>query len=99
MTDFRKALVFTGIPHALVAVAIGVLLALLNPDLAETDGFTVVDIAFYIDFGLVAAAVIAWGILRRRGKQEIARGIKWGTGGGIALMLVLFIVASLLVEG
>ena len=95
MSDFRKALVFTAIPNALVAVAIGVL-ALLNPDLAETEGFTVVDIAFQVHFGLVAAAIIAWAILRKRGKQEIERGIKWGTGIGIVLLFVVFIIANLL---
>ena len=98
MSDFRKALSFTAVTHVLAAVAIGVL-ALLNPGLAETNGFTVIDIGFQVHFGLVAAAIIAWAIFRRRGKQEIARGIKWGTGIGISLLLVVFIIANLLGEG
>ncbi len=98
MSVFHRSLMFTAIPFVCVAIAIGVL-ALLNPDLAETEGFTVVDMAFYVGFGLIAAAIIAVAILRRKGKQEIARGIKWGNGIGIILLFVLFVVADLLGEG
>ena len=97
MSVFHRSRIFTAIPFVLVAVAIGVL-ALLNPDLAETEGFPVVDIAFYVGFGLVAAAITAVAVLRRKGKQEIARGIKWGNGIGIILLFVLFVVAELLGE-
>ncbi len=96
MRLFHRVLIFTALPHVLVAIAIGIL-ALLNPDPLPVIGeLDVVDISIYVHFGLVVAGMIAWVLFRRRGKQEIARGVKWGTWIGVALLLVVFVVASLM---
>jgi hypothetical protein len=47
---------------------------------------------------LVVVAIILWIIFRKQDKPEIARGIKWGTGISIVLMVILFILANVLRE-
>jgi hypothetical protein len=97
MSDFRKSLILSVIPHVLIAIGLIVcgVLVLVNRPLYLSP---TIDLLFQIHMGLVVIAIILWIIFRKRSKPEISRGIKWGTGIGIILMIVLFIGANIIHE-
>ena len=94
----RIALLATVIPFALIAIA-AIVVALLNPNFAETDGFTVVDIPFYVGFGLVVAGFISAIVFANKDKREITRGIIFGNVIGIIVLVIIFIVVDVLGGG
>ncbi len=94
----RIALLVTVIPIILLAIAIAVL-GLGNPDLAErviVEEFTIIDILLYVGFGLVVAAIISSILLTNKGKQEIAKGIRFGVVIDVIVLVIVFVVASAL---
>ncbi len=94
----RIALLVTVVPIILLAIAIAVF-GLGNPDFAEkviVEEFTIVDILLYVGFGLVVAAVISSILLTNKGKQEIAKGIRFGVVINIVVLVIVFVVADVL---
>ncbi len=94
----RIALLVTVIPIILLATAIAVL-GLGSPDFAEkviVEEFTMLDILLYVGFGLVVAAMISSILLANKGKQEIAKGIRFGVVIDVIVLVIVFVVASVL---
>ncbi len=94
----RIALLVTVIPIILLATAIAVL-GLGNPDFAErviVGEFTLLDILLYVGFGLVVAAIISSILLTNKGKQERAKGIRFGIIIDVVVLVIIFVVADVL---
>ena len=89
----RVAILATAIPPILFAIA-SVVLALLNPELLETEGINIVDICGQVSFGLLAIALISSIVFYIRRKREIAKGIAVGFGIGLVVWLIAFILVS-----
>ena len=88
----------TVIPPTLFAIA-SVVLALLDPELLETEGLNIVDNCGQVSAGLLAIAFISSIVFAIRHKREIAIGIAVGFGIGFVVWLIAFIVVSGLYEG
>ena len=88
----------TVIPPTLFAIA-SVVLALLNPELLETEGLNIVDSCGQVSAGLLAIAFISSIVFAIRHKREMAMGIFFGFGIGLVVWAIAFIVVSGLYEG
>ena len=93
----KVAILATAIPPILFAIA-SVVLALLNPELSETEGLNIVDNLLQVSGGLVVVAILSSVVFAIKRKREIARGIVVGLGIGLVAWVIAFIVVSLLYE-
>ncbi len=94
----RIALLVTVIPIILLAIAIAVF-GLGNPDIAEkviVEEFTLLGILLDVGFVLVVAAIISSILLANKGKQEIAKGIRFGVAIDVVVLVIVFVVVSAL---
>ena len=89
------AILATAIPPTLFAIA-SVVLALLNPELLETEGLNIVDRCGQISGGLLAIGFVSSIVFAIRRKREIAMGTAVGLGIGLVVYLIAFIVVTLL---
>ena len=93
----RTAILATAIPPTLLAIA-AVVLLLLDPALVETEGRNIADICWLVSFYLAAAAILPSVVFAIMRKWEIAKGIGFGSGIGLVVSLVAFVVASWLFD-
>ncbi|MFC2044078.1 hypothetical protein ACFLT8_02615 [Chloroflexota bacterium] len=89
----RVTILATSIPPTLFAI-VSIVLALLNPELSETEGLNIVDNCLQVSGGLLAVAIISSIVFAIRRKWEIVRGNIVGLGMGLFIWVVAFILVS-----
>ena len=92
----RAAILATAIPPTLLAIAIFIY-ALLNTEaLRKAKGYTIPDISGFVVLGLVTAALLSSVVFAIMRKWEIAKGTGFGSGIGLVVFIIYFVVLSAL---
>ena len=94
----RTAILATAIPPTLLAIAavVYVVYTLLNIEgLRKVEGYTIADICWLVGYYLVAAAILPSVVFAIMRKWEIAKGIGFGSGIGLVVLLIAFVLAGI----
>jgi len=91
----RTAILATAIPPTLLAIATVVYTLLNQEALRKAEGYTIADICWLVGFYLVAAAILPSVVFAIRRKWEIAKGIGFGSGIGLVVCLIEFVLAGI----
>ena len=90
----RAAILATAIPPTLPAIAT-VVYALLNQEaLRKAEGYTIADICWLVGFYLAVAAILSSVVFAIMRKWEIAKGTGFGSGIGLVVLLIVFLVLA-----
>ena len=90
----RAAILATAIPPTLLSIAAVVYVLLNQEALRKAEGYTIADICWLVALGLVAAAILSSVVFAIRRKWEIAKGIGFGSGIGLVVIMIAFTLGA-----